>query len=115
MRKINTGDVFKMARLVKHGNIAQTVRKAYEAGKQEDADAQQIGINVAMDILCSCTEANMEKAFYEFLAGICEKKPEDIENQSLETTVEDIKRIFEENNIINFWKSASDLSGKIQG
>ena len=29
MRKINTSDVFKMARLLREGNIAEAVRKAY--------------------------------------------------------------------------------------
>ena len=115
MRKINTGDVFKMARLIKHGNISQTVKKAFEAGKQKDADAEQIGMDVAVDILCSCTGVDMEKEFYGLLSGICEKKPEDIEKQSLEATIEDIRRIFEENNILNFLNSASNLSGKIQG
>ena len=104
-----------MARLIKHGNITQTVKKAFEAGRQVDADAQQIGMDVVMDSPGSCTGADMEREFYGLLAGICEKKPEDIESQSLEATIEDIRRIFEENNILNFWNSASNLSGKIQG
>lgn len=104
-----------MARLIKHGNITQTVKKAFEAGRQKDADAQQIGVDVAMDVFCSCAGADVEKEFYGLLSGICEKKPEDIENQSLEATIEEIRKIFEENDILNFLNSASNLSGKIQG
>lgn len=114
MRKINTGDVFKMARLLRKGNVAETVRKAYIDGKKEGADSEEIGMNAIFDILCSCTDPSIEDQFCDLLAGICEKKKEEISNQSLETTVNDMKRICEENNIVNFFRSASALSGKIQ-
>lgn len=115
MRKINTSDIFKMARLLKKGNIAEAVRKAYVDGKKEDADSEEIGMNAIFDILCSCTDPSVEDQFCDLLAGICEKKKENISNQSLETTVYDMKRICEENNIVNFFRSASRLSEKIQG
>ena len=109
MRKINTEDVFKMARLMKNGNILQAVKNAYLEGRKEDADAQQIGIGTVMDIMCSCTDARVESQFYELLGGICE-----IKTQSLEATVEDIRKIFQENNILNFLDSASSLGEMIQ-
>lgn len=114
MRKINTEDVFKMARLMKNGNILQAVKNAYIEGRKEDADAQQIGINTVMDIMCSCTDARVESQFYELIAGICEKKPEEIKTQSFEVTVDDIKKIFQENNFLNFLDSASSLGEMIQ-
>ena len=115
MRKINTSDVFKMARLLREGNIAEAARKAYLDGKKEGADSEDIGMNAIFDILCSCTDPSVEDQFCDLLAGICEKKKEDISNQSIETTVGDLKRICEENNIVNFFRSASRLGGKIQG
>ena len=115
MWKINTGDVFKMARLLQKGNIAGVVRNAYLEGKKEGADSEDIGINVVFDILCSCTDPSVEDQFCDLLAGICEKKKEDISNQSIETTVGDLKRICEENNMVNFFRSASALNGNIQG
>ena len=36
MRKINTGDVFKMARLLKNANVMDAVKDAYKASKKED-------------------------------------------------------------------------------
>ncbi len=114
MRKINTEDVFKMARLMKNGNILQAVKNAYLEGRKEDADAQQIGMGTVKDIMCSCTDARVESQFYELLGGICEKKPEEIKTQSLEATVEDIRKIFQENNILNFLDSASSLGEMIQ-
>lgn len=114
MRKINTEDVFKMARLIKNGNIGQIISDAYAAGMKKDADSQQIGIKVVMDIMCSCTDAKVENQIYELIAGICEKKLEDIKTQSFETTIEDVKKIVKENNILSFFESASDLSEKFQ-
>ena len=34
MRKINTGDVFKMARLLKNANVMEAVMDAYKAAKK---------------------------------------------------------------------------------
>lgn len=114
MRKINTEDVFKMARLMNNGKILQVVKDAYIEGKKQDVDAQQVGITAAMDIMCSCTDAKVEHQFYELVAGICEKTPEEVKTQSLETTVNDIKKICRENDIVNFFNSASDLGEMIQ-
>ena len=113
MRKVNTEDVFKMTRLMKNANNVQNIKDAYSAGKEKGADAEQIGVNVLMDILCSCSEAKVENQFYDLLGGICEKTPEDIKKQSLESTIEDMKRICEENNIVNFLKSAANVSSKV--
>ena len=67
-----------------------------------------------MDILCGCTSEKVEAQIYELLGGICEKKAEEVADQSLETTVEDVKRICEENNITNFLKSALSASRNLQ-
>lgn len=115
MRKLNTGDVFKMARLMKGSNILGSVKGAFARGKEEGADAKQVGVDFISDVLCACSDEKTESQLYELLAGICEKKPDEIRNQSLETTLEDIQRIISENNILNFLKSASKLSEKIQG
>lgn len=115
MRKLNTGDVFKMARLMKHSNVIGTVKEAFVNGKKEGADETQVGMDFIVDALYVCSEEKTEAQLYDLLGGICEKKPDEIRDQSLETTVEDIKRIFQENNVINFFRSASRLSGKIQG
>lgn len=110
MRKINTADVFKMARLMKGTNLTESIKKAYMDGKEENANTEEIGMNAIMDIIGSCSDGGTEKKFYELLAGISEKTVDQIMDQSLETTVADIKRICEENNIVNFLRSASRLN-----
>ena len=122
MRKINTGDVFKMARLLKNTNVMDAVKDAYKAAKKEDAvegahkgDAGKGGIwmDAAMKVLSSCTSQEAEEEFYDLMAGICENKPEDIRNRPLDGLIEDIRRICEENNVANFLRSASDFAEKL--
>jgi hypothetical protein len=115
MRKLNTGDVFKMARLMKSSDILGIIKESFAKGKEEGADARQVGIDFISDVLCICSEERTEAQLYDLLGGVCEKKPDEIRDQSLETTVADIMRIIEENNVLNFLKSASRLSGKIRG
>lgn len=110
MRKINTADVFKMGRLMKNANLMESIKRAYADGKRIDANTEEVGMNAIMDIIGSCCDAGTEKNFYELLAGISEKKAEDIADQSLETTIADIKKICEENDIVNFLRSASRLN-----
>jgi hypothetical protein len=114
MRKINTGDVFKMARLLKNGNIVKNIKDAYTAGKQEGADTETVGLNAIMDIMCSCADANVEDQFYDLLGGICEKKADEVKNQSLESTIADIKKICEANDVGNFFKSAVSMNSKMK-
>ena len=122
MRKINTGDVFKMARLLKDANVMDAVKDAYKAAKKEDgakdahredADKGSIWVDAAMKVLASCTSRQAEEQFYDLMAGICENEPEDIRNRPLDGLVEDIRRICEENNVANFLRSASDFAEKL--
>lgn len=122
MRKINTGDVFKMARLLKNANVMDAVKDAYKAAKREDVsegahkgDAGKGGIwvDAAMKVLASCTSQQAEEQFYDLMAGICENKPEDIRNRPLDGLIEDVRRICEENNVANFLRSASDFAEKL--
>lgn len=122
MRKINTGDVFKMARLLKNANVMDAVKDAYKASKKEDGakeahkegpDKGGIWVDAAMKVLASCTSQQAEEQFYDLMAGICENKPEDIRDRPLDGLIEDIRRICEENNVANFLRSASDFAEKL--
>lgn len=113
MRKISTEDVFKMGRIIRDGKIADDIRNAFASGRKEGADAETIGIETTLNILCSCTDSKIEKQLYELLGGICEKEPDAIRTQPLDDTVADIKMICTENNVVNFLSTASKLSQKM--
>ena len=113
MRKINTADVFKFARIIKETKMQCTIRDAYIAGKKEDANQEEIGLNTMLEIICACADTKIESKIYDLLAGILEKTEDMIKNQSMETTISDIEHIFLENEIGNFLKSAFRLSESI--
>lgn len=114
MRKINTGDIFKLARIVTETKMTETIKEAYLQGKKEGADAEEIGINTAMELMISCSGRKTEDMFYSLLGGICEKEPCDIETQPFDETVNDIKQIVKENDIMNFFTQASRLAKTIK-
>lgn len=113
MRRINTGDVFKMARLLKNADVMDTVKDAYKAVGEEGADKEGIWVDTAVKVMASCTSQQAEEQFYDLMSGICENKPEDIRNRSLDGLVADIRRICEENNVANFLRSASDFAERL--
>lgn len=61
MRKINTADVFKMARLMKSASLTESIKRAYVAGKEKDANIEEVGMNAIMDIMGSCCNTGTEK------------------------------------------------------
>lgn len=122
MRKIQTQDVFKLARIMKQtklkDQISELVKKGNEisnskaiiAKEGREKAKEQFGIEVALALIEECADPKAEKLIYEFIAGIAEKQPKDIETQSLQTTIEQIQQIVSENNIMNFFNTASRLT-----
>lgn len=98
---------------MKSADVMDAVKDAYKAAQKEDADKGDIWVGAAMKVLASCTSQQAEEQFYDLMAGICEGKPDDIRNRSLDGLMEDVKRIYEENNIENFLHAASDFAEKL--
>ena len=110
MRKINTQDVFKMSRLIKHTAIKDVLLKYHEEGSVfniEEDDIEKFGMRLFFDVIECISDAKAETDFYDLLGGICEKKPEEIQNQTLEETLSDLKLIASENNLKSFFHSVS--------
>ena len=109
MRKINTQDVFKLARIIKGAGIKEVVSDMFAKGiqisrenelpdgatEEEISQAQQqmarkqeeFGVNAVFTILENCCSVDLEKKVYDLLAGITEKTPDAVMNQTFETTV----------------------------
>lgn len=118
MRKINTSDVFKMARIIKAAGAKEIIAEFFEEGKnkpvvneKEDMSEQQekMGFEVFMAIFEVCSTEKIEKMLYELIGGITEKEPDVIASQPLEIMVADIKTIVAKNNIAAFFKQAGQL------
>lgn len=114
MRKINTSDAFKAARLIKHAGIKDMILEKYKEGadlQDKSADAtRRFGVEIVFQIIDSLAEARMEAEFYDLLGGILEKQ--NLAEQPLADTIEDIKAIFADNDMQAFFSSVSVLVGK---
>lgn len=132
MRKINTRDVFKLARIINALQIKDVMQDMFSKGLRisrsivipEDASIEEkekiqeeyeqkqeeFGVNTIFTILEKCSDVRTEEKIYDLLGGILEKKPDDVANQTLDATINDIKAIAKENNLFDFFKKASQLT-----
>ena len=94
----------------------ENLEASEEAAKKEAEKAQEeLGVDTIIQIICACSDKKSEYQIYDLLAGITEKTAETIKTQPMKVTVSDIKEIIRENDIVNFWESASKLSEAIKG
>ena len=125
MRKLQTQDVFKMARIIRTADmreqISGTIKKAKQAERRQirekgkasaDRLIENVGIEILMSVLDACGNPEVERQVYDLLGGVAEKKPEEIKTQSFDATVELIKEIAKENNMKNFFSAAGKLQLK---
>jgi len=105
MRKINTGDIFKLARLLKRINVFEFYKKFQAKGakikklpeKERVVATRELGVEAFVEVLMTITDANIEKEIYSLLEGITGKK--NIAEQDIDVTVVDIIEIFKNNDI----------------
>ena len=111
MRKINTSDVFKFSRIIKKSNVKENIAKAIDEidAKNKAKITEKAGIKVMIALFESCGESGVEPLIYDLIGGIAEINPDTIAEQSFEDTFEILKQISRENNMMNFFKQASQL------
>lgn len=135
MRKINTRDTVALARIINSTNLKEELIKFQEAGYQVKKEAEKItdedekskfiahkteitGLDFALTLFTTATSnQKTETALYEIIAGILETKEDgskynanDIGDMELETLFEKVKLILAENNVIDFFKRALQLT-----
>ena len=113
MRKIQTQDVFKLARIIKNADLRAEISNAIEqinaGGKKDKNLSEKVGIRVFLTIVEGCSDAKTEDMIYELIGGIAEIPADEIKTQSLEATISIIKKIASENNMVNFFSTAGTL------
>lgn len=117
MRKLNTSDIFALCRLIKATDAREQLRSIVtSAAKRDDAeepaDLTQIGVDGILAIVEAVVEPKAEALVYQFLAGPMECTPDDVRNMSLQDLTEGLKEIAAENNLTDFFGSASSILGK---
>ena len=113
MRKIQTQDVFKLARIIKNADLKAEISNAIEqinaGSKKEKNLSEKVGIRVFLTIVEGCSDIKTEDMIYELIGGIAEIPANDIKTQSLEAAIDLIKKIASENNMISFFNTAGTL------
>lgn len=122
MRKLNTADVFAVARVIRASGMrdqllpiiqkAAEETKAAEDKKAMDAILSRIGINGFLTVLEALAERKSEAAIYEVLSGPMECSAEDVENMPLESLIPKLRQIIEENQLKDFFVYVSGILGK---
>lgn len=119
MRKLQTQDVFKMARIIKVADLKEKISQLFAEGKKVSKDATEeekkeaqeaIGIEMFMSVLDACANEKLEKQVYDLLGGIFEMEPDKVKELSLDTMIDKIKQLVNENNMSVFFKAAGRLT-----
>lgn len=105
MRKLNTSDVFKVARIIKSANLKEKVIDIYK--NKGDKNVESIGLDIIFSIIEGCSEKNIECEFYNFLGGVAGLKTEEVANLELNKLIEILTQIAKENDLGYFFKLAT--------
>ena len=139
MRKIETHDVFKMARIIKAAGIRKEISDlireaqsriakkrrmmkekargeegAVDSVEEEEAEdiQESIGAEIFFVIAEACSSEKLEEMLYDFMGGVAEKDAEEVKHMPLDDLVELFKGIGKQNNIFNFFNAAGRLAQK---
>ncbi len=116
MRKLNTQDVFKLARLIKKANLKDDIKNLFEKSQRMEGDKdvrqKELGFETALVIIEKTADEGVENEFYSLLAGIAEKTSDDIKTLSIEAMIELFIQVAKENNVVTFFKVAYQSAKK---
>ena len=110
MRKIEFEDTFLLARILTKADIKETLKNAYIQSQEDNTSNEDIYIDVLFCVLNAAAKEGIEDDIYQLMANIGECKPEDIRHKSLDGIVDFVKKVCEENNVVNFIKSAMNVT-----
>lgn len=81
MRKLQTRDIFELARVVKKVDLKEELKEiAIKTNKDnEGADEYSLGFDFIFGVIEKFIEKESENAIYEFLSGPFECTPEEVE------------------------------------
>lgn len=91
MRNLNGHDVFAALKVLKMVGVKDELIQL--ATKKEDQ--RQMGARLIFGLLANCGTEEAEKAFFEFLGGPLEKKPEDLKQMDLMDLCDDVQEYIE--------------------
>ena len=108
MRKLQTGDLFSFARVIKASGIREELVNYLQTINQE-SDKEKVGMTTILMIIEALSDKKAEKAFYDALNPVFE---EDVERMSPSELFANLKKLSEENDLTNFFSSVFGTLGK---
>jgi len=109
MRKLNTGDAFKLARLLRACDIVPLLQNMREEGKKPGADQEKIGFELLFSLLNLAADKDKENLVYDLFGGVLGVTPESVPEIPLDDMIDNIKQIAEMSNISRFFEQVSSI------
>lgn len=104
-RKLNFGDAFRLAAIVKRANIKKELTDLIEdVTKRGEKDTEKVGISLVLTVVESAPSA--QKEICEFIGSITGTTAEEIESTPIDEIIAIIKQIIKENDVKSFFTSA---------
>lgn len=112
MRKLNTSDVFAMARVVRASGMREELRGLIKRAAESGAKVEDVGIDGFLTILEALAEKKAESAIYEVLSGPFEVTVQEVSVMQLDELTEKLTQLAEGNDLKRFFKWLSGILGK---
>ncbi|MDK2800565.1 MAG: hypothetical protein PWQ70_2184 [Clostridiales bacterium] len=106
---LKTKDLFLITKIIKKMGLKDAIKEMMVSVKgKKKADIEKLQEEKGMELIFYIIE-NLhiaEQEVYQLLANYADKSVKEIENQSINDTFELIKKLFDEGDILNFFKMA---------
>lgn len=113
MRKLGLKDAFALARIIKAGNLRQTILDFAEKTRGEgETDIEKVGFGFFLTVIDAVCDEAVEDKIYNLYADIKGVKPADVALLDFATIKADIKELIEINDLKSFFMSVSALMSK---
>ncbi|MBH1941634.1 hypothetical protein I5677_12095 [Mobilitalea sibirica] len=108
MRNLQARDVFAACRVLNKIGIKDDIKKlAKKADKA--ADVWDNGFDLLFSVFEKATSKNAEKPIYEFIAGLFECEPDEVEKMDFFDLCEKLKEVADPEKWKNFFNKAANL------
>lgn len=112
MRKLNTADIFAMARIVRASGVREELRELIGRVASQGLSIQSVGIEGVLVIMETIAEKKGEAAIYAALSGPFEMPAEEIAVMELDKLLDHFEQLYRDNNLQRFFDSVSRIPGK---
>lgn len=114
MRKLTLPDTFAFARILKAADIKSEILNFSKEiisrkNKNQEINIDEIGLEFVVTLITAAADVKVEEKIYSFLASVCEMDVENVKKLNLSQIKKFISIIIDENDLKDFFRSASAL------